>query len=265
MLPLVMILALVAAAALVILFTRRSTSLSFANRQSDNYVSHHFLAGLRDTVTVVLQVSHKNNQRQLADGVVSFDMALDDGMTIKVRMLDAGGSVVASNDPGDSIRLNVMRQAVARLMEQGLTDERYIRVSGPARVSIHGAPREVLAALAEAVDAGCDADAFATGIVNARHTADISATQFRAILADAKVKTENIELFEAMITLEPNLWWVQATAYDRNENVVLDQGGIMQGGLKPGIAASTNAWIPIIWGPVPKEGLFGFRLIGKGN
>ena len=46
-LPLVMILALVAGAALVVLFTRRGSALVYANRQSDNYVSHHFLTGLR--------------------------------------------------------------------------------------------------------------------------------------------------------------------------------------------------------------------------
>jgi hypothetical protein len=260
-----MLLALVAGAALVILFSRRGSSLTFANRQSDNYVSHHFLAGLRDTITVVLQVSHKSRDKKLSSGILAFDMGLDDGMTIKVRMLDAGGSVVASNDPGDSIRLNVMRTAVARLMDQGLTDERYIRVSGPARVSIHTAKREVLIALAEAVDAECDAEAFATGVLNARQTADITTTQFRSLLTDAKVKSDNIELFEAMVTLEPNIWWVQATVYDRNDNIVFDQGGIMQGGLKPGVGASVNAWQPIIWGPVPKEGLLGFRLMGEGS
>lgn len=255
-----MILALVAGSAMVILFTRRGSALTFANRQSDNYVSHHFLAGLRDTVTVVLQVSHKNHDKKLAGGILAFDMALEDGLTLKVRMVDAQGAVVASADPGDSIRLNVMRTAASRLMEQGLTDERYIRVSGPARVSVHSAPRPVLIALAEAIDANCDADAFATGIVTARNTADITSAQFRTILGDAKVKSENTELFEAMVSLEPQLWWVQATVYDKNDKPVFDQGGIMQGGLKPGVGASANAWIPIIWGPVPKEGLLGFRL-----
>lgn len=255
-----MILALVAGAAMVVLFTRRSTALMFANRQSDNYVTHHFLTGLRDTVTVVLQVSHRSREKKLADGVLAFDMAMEDGLTLKVRMVDAQGSIVASADPGDSIRLNIMRMAAQSLMEKGLTDERYMRVSGPAKVSIHSAPREVLIALAEAVDSGCDADAFASGIVESRNTADITQSQFRAVLGQAKVKPENTELFEAMISLEPQLWWVQATVYDRNESVAFEQGGIMQGGLKPGVGASANAWIPIIWGTVPKEGLLGFRL-----
>ena len=254
-----MILALVAGAAMVILFTRRGSAMVFANRQSDNYVAHHFLTGLRDTVTVVLQVSRRNQTQKLAGGTLAFDMALDDGLTIKVRMLDAEGSVLASADPGDSIRLGVMRTAATRLMEQGLTDERYMRVSGPPRVSIHGAPRSVLTALAESVDPACDADAFATAIVEARTAGDINVSQFRTILGTAKVKTENTELFEAMVSLEPQLWWVQATVYDRNENVVFDQGGIMQGALKPGIGASVNAWTPIIWGAVPKDGLLGFR------
>lgn len=254
-----MILALVAGAAMVILFTRRGSAMGFANRQSDNYVSHHFLTGLRDTVTVVLQVSRRNQNQKLAGGTLAFDMALDDGMNLKVRMLDAEGSILASADPGDSIRLGVMRTAAAHLMEQGLTDERYMRVSGPARVSVHSAPRAVLTALAEAVDPSCDADAFASAVVDARTAADINVSQFRTILSTAKVKAENTELFEAMVSLEPQLWWVQATVYDRNEAVVFDQGGIMQGGLKPGIGASVNAWTPIIWGPVPKEGLMGFR------
>jgi hypothetical protein len=233
--------------------------MTFANRQSDNYVSHHFQSGLRDTVTVVLQVSKKNRDKKLAGGVVSFDMGLEDGLTLKVRMLDAGGSVVASADPKDSIRLTVLSTAAMRLLEQGLTDERYIRASGPARVSIHGAPRPVLVALAEAVDPSCDADAFATAVTEARDTADITSAQFRTILTTARVKPENTELFEAMISLEPLLWWVQATVIDRNGKPLIDQGGIMQGGLKPGIGASVNAWVPIIWGPVPKEGLMGFR------
>lgn len=258
-LPLVMILALVAGAAMVILFTRRGTALTFANRQSDNYVSHHFLIGLRDTVTVVLQVSKKNQAKKLAGGVLAFDMALEDGLNLKVRMLDAEGSILIAADPGDSIRLGVMRAAANRLAEQGLTDERYLRVSGPARVSVHGAPRPVLAALAEAVDPACDADAFATAVIDARANADITVSEFRNILSTAKVSTENTELFEAMVALEPQLWWVQATVFDRNDVAVFDQGGIMQGGLKPGIGASVNAWTPIIWGPVPKEGLLGFR------
>lgn len=258
-LPLVMILALVAGVAMVILFTRRGASMIYANRQSDNYVSHHFQSGLRDTVTVVLQVSRRNRDVPLAGGIVAFDMALDDGLTLKVRMLDAGGSVVASADPKDSIRLNVLRAAAVRLMEQGLTDERYIRASGPPRVSIHNAPRPVLAALAEAVDPSCDADAFATAVVDARTTADITTPQFRTILSTAQVKPENTELFEAMISLEPQLWWIQATVFDRNDKAIFDQGGIMQGGLKPGVGASSSAWVPIIWGPVPKEGLLGFR------
>jgi len=264
-LPLVMILALVAGVALVILFTRRSASMTFANRQSDNYVSHHFQSGLRDTVTVVLQVSRKNREKKLAGGMLAFDMGLEDGLVLRVRMLDAEGSVVASADPKDSIRLTVMRSAAMRLLEQGLTDERYIRASGPARVSIHGAPRPVLAALAEAVDASCDADAFASAVVDAREQADITPQQFRTILSEARVKPENTELFEAMISLEPQLWWVQATVYDRNGKPLIDQGGIMQGGLKPGIGASVNAWVPIIWGPVPKEGLMGFRFAAAGR
>jgi hypothetical protein len=254
-----MLLALVAGVAMVILFTRRGAAMTFANRQSDNYVSHHFQSGLRDTVTVVLQVSKKNQARPLAGGIVAFDMGLEDDLVLKVRMLDAQGSVVASSDPKDSIRLNVLRTAAMRLLEQGLTDERYIRASGPPRVSIHGAPRPVLAALAEAIDSSCDADAFATGVIEARETADITAAQLRSILSNAHVKGENTELFEAMVSLEPQLWWIQATVFDRNGKALIDQGGIMQGGLKPGIGASANAWVPIIWGPVPKEGLMGFR------
>lgn len=256
-----MVLALVAGVAMVVLFTRRSSSIVFANRQSDNYVNHHFQAGLKDTITVLLQVCRKNHDKKLAGGIVAFDMTLDDGLTLKVRMADACGSIVASAEPGDSVRLSVMRTAAARLLEQGLTDERYIRAAGPAKVSIHSAPRQVLAALAEAVDPSCDADTFATAIMDARATADITTAQFRTIVGQAKVKTENTELFEAMITLEPLLWWVQATVVDRNGGVVFDQGGIMQGGLKPGVGASVNAWSPIIWGPVPKEGLLGFRLM----
>ncbi|HYC99675.1 MAG TPA: hypothetical protein VEB22_00480, partial [Phycisphaerales bacterium] len=223
-LPLVMILALVAGVAMVILFTRRGTALTFANRQSDNYVAHHFQSGLRDTVTVVLQVSRRARDSKLAGGMLAFDMALEDGLILKVRMLDAEGSVVASADPKDSIRLNVLRAAALRLLEQGLTDERYIRASGPARVSLHGAPRPVLAALAEAVDPSCDADAFATAVVEAREQADITAQQFRSILGEARVKSENTELFEAMISLEPQLWWVQATVFDRNGKALIDQG-----------------------------------------
>lgn len=261
-LPLVMVLSLVAASALVILFARRGSSMIAANRQSDNYVSHHFQSGLRDTITVVLQVSRRSREQKLAGGILAFDMTLEDDLILKVRMVDAQGSVVASADPGESIRLRVLRVAAGYLLDQGLTDERYIRVAGPARVSVHSAAGPVLAAVAKAVDPDCDADAFAQAVTDSREQADITAQSLRTMMQSARVKTENTELLEAMLALEPQLWWVHAKVEDRNGQPVFEQGGLMQGGLKPGIGASANAWVPIIWGPVPKEGLLGFRLLG---
>src|ERR1043166_8053479 len=110
-LPLVMLLALVAAAALVILFTRRGGSMLAAERQSDNYVSHHFQSGLRDIVTVVLQTSQRNPDVKLAGGAIAFNAKIDQGLMLEVRLIDAQGGVMMSDEPGESIPLSIMRKA----------------------------------------------------------------------------------------------------------------------------------------------------------
>lgn len=260
-LPLVMLLALVAASALVILFTRRSSSMLASERQSDNYVSHHFQSGLRDLVTVVLQTAQRRRDSHLTDGVLAFDVSLEQGLRMEVRLIDAQGSVLASRDPSDSIRLSVMRKAAARLIEGGLTDERYLRGSGAAKVSLHGAPREVLSALARAVDEECDGESFADAVIAERTQNDITQAKVRVLATTGKIAADKVELLEQMVVTEPTLWWARARVLDSSGKEIFAQGGLMQGALKRGSGFTASAWTAVSWGPIPQDGLLGFRFV----
>jgi hypothetical protein len=258
-LPLVMVLGVIGLLAVGTLLFRRNTSLFASDIQSDSYVAHHFQFGVRDLVMTVLQTSRRVPESRLSGGTIGFDAELEGGLTLEVRLRDAQGSVLLWADDTPSIRLTVLRRAIRSLVDQQLQDERYLRAMGPPRVSVHAAEKETLSAMIRGIDPEANGDQFADSIIEARQTADLTVTELRSRAQTAGVKADRLELVDAMLTTESNLWWVQARILDSQGRPVFQQGGLMQGGLRPGIGASSASWQVLHWGEIPADGLAGFR------
>lgn len=257
--PLVMVLGVIGLLAVGTLMFRRNTSLFASDMQSDAYVAHHFQFGVRDLVMTVLQTSKRVPESRLATGTIGFDAELEGGLTLEVRLRDAQGSVLLWADDTPSIRVTVLRRAIRSLVDQQLTDERYLRAMGPAKVSVHAAPKEVLSAMLRGIDPQANGDQFAESIIEARQSADLTVNELRSRAQTAGVNADRLELVDAMLSVDSTLWWVQARILDSQGRAVFQQGGLMQGGLRPGLGASSTSWQVLHWKDLPEGGLPAFR------
>jgi hypothetical protein len=274
-LPLVFLLVLVGTALTTVILSRRGQSRLAMERQSDAYVSHHMQLGVRDLTAVIMFAARRQPDYLLSKGELAYSLELEGGMTVDVRMRDAGGAVKMTDNPGTSIRMNMLARAVSVLNDKGLLNARntnvrqFVRGEGSPRISLHTAPREVLEALAMAVDPDGDAKGFATAIIDARKSRNIPLSEVRTLCA-GPIAPNRIELMEQMLITEPNLWWVQCLVKDSTGRAIVAQGGLMEGSLSartsgaagaglPGGGPAQVGWNVLQWGPLPKGGLPAFR------
>ncbi|GEM_PF-2218087 len=251
-LVLVLMLALFAAALVTILLTRRGTSTVAVREQSDAYVSHHIQAGLREFIPIFLQTSQRSDKATLAGGVIGFDLEFDQDLKMEVRLKDLGGAVLMSPDAVTSVRLGVMARAGLDLQGQGLASLDHLRVFGPPRVSLHGAPAAVLAAVARGVDENADGAAFARAVIDARSEKNIGQADVRTLASKAKVAGARLELLEAVVAAEPSYWWIEARVLSGQGKEIMRQGGFASGALSPGFGVSSGAWVIEFWTDLPR-------------
>lgn len=262
-LVLVLMLALFASALVTILLTRRGSSSIAVQQQSDAYVAHHIQAGLREFIPIVLQTTQRSERTTLAGGVIGFDLDFQQDLKMEVRLKDLGGAVLMSPDAVTSVRLGVMARAGLDLQQQGRLGLDYLRVFGPPRVSLHGAPPEVLAALARAVDQNADGEAFARAVTDLRAEKNIAPADVRSLVTKARVVGPRLELLEALVAAEPSYWWVEARVVGPSGREILRQGGFASGALTPGFGTSAGAWVIEFWTALPRNRPFASALEGN--
>lgn len=262
-LPLVLMLVVGATLLVTLLLTRRSTSRTAVNQQSSAYVAHHLQAGLRDFVNVFLTTTKRAKDSRLADGVVGFNLDLEQGLKMEVKMKDLGGAILASADP-TSIRGGVLSKAVLALQEKRDIDLRYIRVFGPPRLSLHGAEPEALEALILAIDRKADGRAFADAVVSERAKRDLTEGDIRNFGAKARLSGTNLDLLDVLCTADPNFWWIEARVVDTSGREILKQGGFANGGLsRRSSGVGAGSWSIETWTDLPKNKPFGSSLAGQ--
>jgi hypothetical protein len=259
-LPLVLVLILGASLLVTLLLTRRSTSRLATKQQADAYIAHHMQLGLRDFVNVFLTTTKRSKDSLLADGVVGFDLQLDQGLMMEVRLKDLGGAILASAEPG-SVRGQVLARAVLFLQERIEPDLRHVRVFGPPRVSVHGSPPEALEALALAVDPDADGRIFARELIEQRQRRDLSDVDVRNAGAKAGIAGKQLELLAALTTVDPNFWWIEARVLDRNQREIFRQGGFASGAVtKRSAGLGEGAWNIELWQALPRNQPFASAL-----
>ncbi len=275
-LVLVVLLALAAAALVTVLLTRRATATVAVKRQSDSYVAHHMQAGLREFIPVFLQTSTRKQDALLAgagtpDGApLGFDLGLEGGLKLEVRLRDLGGSVLMSKRPGGSVRLTVMARAGLILTERGLIGMEFMRVYGPPRISLHGARREVLVALAEAIEQGADGGAFADEVIETRNKRNLTAADPRAMATKAKLAGTKLDMLEALVSVDPSYWWIEARVLNQSGREIMRQGGFASGSLGGGLGAGGAVggsgggggagWVIESWTELPRNTPFASAL-----
>ncbi|CAN5868836.1 hypothetical protein BH11PLA1_BH11PLA1_15100 [soil metagenome] len=264
-LPVVAMVALIASFIIVLLLQRSSLIMRAQQRQLDEYSLHHTQAGLTEFLKWFGQAFKPRADVSTDTGVVGFDMQLDGGGHLEVRLFDAQGMPrkrTATEDVRGATIAEVMNAAAVRLAQSegaehgaNATAPR-LRDRGPGRVNINSAPRAVLIAIAESVSKNADGAKFAEAVLEKRRDKPLSKLEelLECTGASRLVSPERDHL-DACFSLTCEYWRVEATAFDSLGTKITgagEQGGYAVGAiaaLDPSRSAGYNKdWAILSWG-----------------
>jgi type II secretory pathway component PulK len=252
-LAIVMLLAIVAGLAVATLMGRQSETRLSVQRQVTGYESHHWQQGLRELIQFWLTVMKRAEGSKLSEATVGFDMELRDGYIVEIRLIDGQSQLLRSMDFSASGTPNPMDVACDNMFARGLASRETMRLRGPAKVSIHTAPRIVLEELVRAVAPSASASRFADMIVERRAERDLSEQDILEAATSSEVPEGDRAKLKSMFTIEASFWRIEATLKDRSGETVMKQGGLANGMIKSGLLGTNNSWSIITWGIAPPD------------
>lgn len=228
-LPMVMLLALIAALGAAVVLERQGAGHAAVARQVESYKRHHRHLGMQEMVDRWLATTRGGVRERIGDDGWAFELELPGGERVVVRFTDGQGSALA-NDTGLSGAERRYAHAVARLLADtpDLDPENPIfRDAGPARISINSAPAPVLEAVARAVigEQGQEWRRFLREVDRRRSNGLITQSEIRAIALDQRLEPEVAAGLELMFTADPSVWRV--VAEDRGKGFASRVGGLV--------------------------------------
>ncbi|GEM_PF-1909631 len=231
-LPLVILLTLAVGIGLGVLFQRHGVASLAARRQADNYIERHAGLGMREMVSRWMTTVRGRLKDSLEEDGFAFNLELPDGGRIDVSFRDAQGTALS-----DSSMLTGRRQEIVVLMNHYLSvlpeelRQLATRRHGPSEISIDAASPEVLLALAQSIVGPDKADDVVQSLRQRRddQTAgrSLSSEQVSRGLSEARVEPEQIAEFQAMLVMQPSLWFVTAEFKTSSGRLIDRAGGLM--------------------------------------
>lgn len=253
-LPVVMLLVIVAGAVISLILARLGDMRRAVERQTETYRFHHTTAGLQEMLAFWTTLYQRSPAWDRNDAVMGFDLVLDDGARMEVRLEDAQGMLKLNNtaaDPGVAATLNT---AASLLQARGRAEESF-RWRGPSRLSLQSAPPDVLEALVAAVSKDSDPASFSSAVMSRRSQGRLRAADIRELSTTARIDDVSRHRLEASLTTDPQVWRVTATAYDAAGNVFARQAGVALGAIKPeGAFGGVASWTILSWGSADDPG-----------
>jgi hypothetical protein len=153
--PMVILLMVVVGLSLSLSLRRMSTQQLVVNRQINAYFEHHSGRGLQEAIGAWLrQQNGRELDEVLEEGTgKAMDITLSDGSIVSIYLFDAQGSMLSDLSSVPDPQVNEVGLSLKTLSERVSSREyeRLTRPFGPAAISIHTAPPEVIESIASAL------------------------------------------------------------------------------------------------------------------
>jgi hypothetical protein len=249
-LPVVLLLVVVSVIVLTVMLARVGDMRRAAERQIDTYRFHHTRAGVQEMLAFWTLLYTKTPAFDRPDGVFGFDIALEGGSRLTIRLIDAQGTPIRTasmNEPGLA---QVVERAGEIYLARSAKDPGALRWRGPGQLSLHAASREALEALAQAAGRDATPGPFADEVLSRRAQGRLKATDITSLVDRAGLDKEGAARLTACLTVDPQLWLVRAEATDPIGNIISSQAGLALGYVKRegGVTGTSNTWTMLTWG-----------------
>lgn len=231
--PLVILLTLVAGLAVAVLFQRAGVAGLAARRQADDYTLHHAKVGLMELINRWHSTVRGRLKESIDDDGYAFSLQMPGNARVDVFVEDGQGKALARTESLVGRRreiVELMNVYLDQLPEELQGDAR--RQYGPSEVSIRRAPRDVVVALAAAINGPERAAEVADALIermddqsSSDDGREVSVQEITRTLSELQVEPEQITEFEAMLVTSPVLWWVTAEVRDSGNNLIERAGG----------------------------------------
>lgn len=235
-LPIVVLLAFVAALAAAVLLDMQSSSRLAVDRQILTYKHHHTAAGVRELVDQWMLIASNNIEGQLDETGMAFELAGQGGNSTRVYLRDAQGAALRddggrSQTPGEQSLAQAVSMILSTQVEMARASEseELLRPAGPLQISINSASRRVLEAVVVAAGNPGRAAAFASEVGSRRRNKKLTEADIADVARKAGLTDEQVTAVASMFTANPTLWWLEVVS-DRGGSPIgrVRQGGLMQ-------------------------------------
>ncbi len=208
-LALVMLVSMVSVLTVAVMLERSAQATRAARRGEELYLRHHEQAGMRDMIGMAMAYRALNVGEMKPGGTAGVVLAVEGRGEVVIRVADGQGAILAAAGDGAAAVLRTAAERVAEVDPQGTAAGRNTRLRGPAKTSVHAAPRAVLEALYKAVDPEGPGGAFAAAVQEARAGKRMSANDIAAALRTAGAPEEAAGFIQGLFTSEASLYRVR--------------------------------------------------------
>lgn len=247
-LPLVILLALVGTIVATLILEFQGNQTRAEERSIDAYRAHHEQQGIAELLELWLGIGRPQD---IPPGeALAFEIRGPAGEIYHIEVRDGQGTLLARPGPSSNPDLAPVADAYARAAE-ALRDRPesadLLRTHGPLKVNANAAPREVLVALARAVDPRGPAETFADQVIERRGgsggaesgsrdaapspaaAAGLSQELLQRIINDAGFRDrEPAELLASMLVTRSTLLRVTVAMRDPVRRIVTRHEGLVQ-------------------------------------
>ncbi len=234
-LPLVMLLALVGTIAATLIVEFQGNQRRAEEQSVEAYRAHHEQQGIAEVLELWLGLGRP---QEIPPEGLAFQIRGPAGEIYQIELRDGQGTLLANPGTPSGDNGQAMGEAFARAaamlggMDAAHADparEPLVRRHGPVRVNANSAPREVLVALARAVDPRAAAESFAAAGVERRDQAMIDDAGLRRLIADAGFRDrEPADLLTGMLVTRSTLLEVDVAMRDPLRHMVARHRGLIQ-------------------------------------
>jgi hypothetical protein len=250
-LPLVILLALIAALATAVVLERQGGSYAAVARQVDSYKRHHRHLGMQEMVDRWLATTRGAVRERLGPDGWAFQLDLPGQETVVVHLFDGQGAALRNTDglTGAERRFAVL---TLRYLEDTPDDDPLnpiFRDAGPVKVSANSAPLAVLDAIAMAVigESGQDARRFVRELDKKRAEGVLGPNDIRGIGQQLELSQEVLAGLDLMLAPDPIVWRVIAD--DTGPGFATRVGGLVQISQEPAGLGLSNKFLT--WEELP--------------
>ncbi len=216
-LPLVILLALVAALATAVILQRQGTGYAAVQRQVDLYHKHHRNMGMQEMIDRWVGTIRGPIAERLGAGGLAFELMLPHGDVTRVFLADGQGTVLNDLSAIKGPEAQYTRRTLEILQDrfgdqnppEGSGGAPLYRDSGPSKISAAGATLEVLEAVAQAVAPESNWQRFVSDLAQRRQEAVLVQSDIRSIALAAGLSQDEAAGLEMMLTADPIVWRVE--------------------------------------------------------